>query len=73
VYRPPALGPAFDEGLRALGARSSLYPTFDALAAGVAAEVRAGDRVVFMSKGGFGNAREKLTAALQSRRDHERS
>jgi UDP-N-acetylmuramate-alanine ligase len=69
VYRPPELAPAFDEGLRALGERVSLYPTYDDLAAALAAEVRAGDCVVFMSNGGFGNAREKLTAVL---RDHER-
>jgi UDP-N-acetylmuramate: L-alanyl-gamma-D-glutamyl-meso-diaminopimelate ligase len=73
VYRPPELGPAFDEGLRALGERVSLYPTYDDLAAALAAEVRAGDRVVFMSNGGFGIARVKLPAGRRSRRDDERS
>jgi UDP-N-acetylmuramate: L-alanyl-gamma-D-glutamyl-meso-diaminopimelate ligase len=67
VYRPPELGPGFEEGLRPLGDRVRLYPEYDELVAGLSAELRAGDRIVFMSNGGFGNAREKLTAELRGR------
>ena len=31
-------------------------------------DVRAGDQVVFMSNGGFGASRQKLTLELQNRR-----
>jgi UDP-N-acetylmuramate: L-alanyl-gamma-D-glutamyl-meso-diaminopimelate ligase len=67
IYRPPELGPGFEEGLRPLGNRVRLYPEYDELVAGLSAELRAGDRIVFMSNGGFGNAREKLTAELRGR------
>ena len=67
VYRPRELGQAFEDGLRALGNRLRLYSAYDDLVAALAVDARAGDRVVFMSNGGFGNARERLTAALRER------
>lgn len=67
IYRPPELVSAFEDSLRSLGDRVRLYSAYDDLVAALTAEARAGDRVVFMSNGGFGNAREKLTAALRER------
>lgn len=67
IYRPTELGPAFEEGLRSLGERVRLYSAYDDLVAALACDARAGDRVVFMSNGAFGNAREKLTAELRQR------
>ena len=67
VYRPSELGPTFESGLRALGDRVHLYAAYDDLVTSLVTKVQAGDRVVFMSNGGFGGARDKLTAALRAR------
>jgi UDP-N-acetylmuramate: L-alanyl-gamma-D-glutamyl-meso-diaminopimelate ligase len=67
IYRPTELGPTFEEGLRSLGDRVHLFSAYDDLVAALARETRPGDRVVFMSNGAFGNAREKLTADLRKR------
>lgn len=66
VYRSPDLGEGFDAALAALGSRLGLYDDYDALVAGLAAHLAPGDHVVFMSNGGFGGVRQKLTAALQA-------
>jgi UDP-N-acetylmuramate: L-alanyl-gamma-D-glutamyl-meso-diaminopimelate ligase len=50
--------------LRPLGDRARCFEQFDALVAAIAAEARAGDRVLVMSNGGFGGIHEKLLAAL---------
>ncbi|MEO7072708.1 MAG: UDP-N-acetylmuramate:L-alanyl-gamma-D-glutamyl-meso-diaminopimelate ligase [Rhodanobacter sp.] len=49
----------------ALGGRGSTVPTVDALIAALRDQVRAGDRIVFMSNGGFDNAPQRLVAALR--------
>jgi UDP-N-acetylmuramate: L-alanyl-gamma-D-glutamyl-meso-diaminopimelate ligase len=67
VFRPPELDAQFDAALAALGERLHLCGDYDALVAAVAGAVRAGDHVVFMSNGGFGGARQKLTAAVRGR------
>ena len=41
---------------------------YDDLVARIGDEAAAGDRLVFMSNGGFGAARQKLTMSLQQRR-----
>jgi UDP-N-acetylmuramate: L-alanyl-gamma-D-glutamyl-meso-diaminopimelate ligase len=66
VFRPEDCAEAFDAGLVPLGKRLQVYADYDALVAGLQALVRAGDHVVFMSNGGFGAVRQKLTTALQT-------
>jgi UDP-N-acetylmuramate: L-alanyl-gamma-D-glutamyl-meso-diaminopimelate ligase len=50
-----------------LGDRVRCEDRVDALVAAIAAEARAGDRVLVMSNGGFGGIHEKLLAALAAR------
>jgi UDP-N-acetylmuramate: L-alanyl-gamma-D-glutamyl-meso-diaminopimelate ligase len=52
------------EALAPLGARASVHEDLDALVAAVAAEARAGDRVLVMSNGGFGGVHGRLLDAL---------
>lgn len=66
VYRPADFDPTFDEAFAGLGDRVSLHSDYDQLVATLVAELRSGDRMVFMSNGGFGASRQKLTLALQS-------
>ena len=68
VYRPDGMENSLDASLAELGDRCSLYATYDELVDAMAAATKAGDQVVFMSNGGFGAARQKLTIALQARR-----
>ena len=44
------------------------YDDYDALISGIASKLQPGDQLVFMSNGGFGAVRQKLTAALNNRR-----
>src|SRR5690606_8060073 len=62
VFRAPELGPDFDAALAPLGDRLRLFRDYDGLVAALADEARPGDHLVFMSNGGFGGARQKLTA-----------
>ena len=50
-----------------LGGKAHVMTDVPALVAALAAELRAGDRVVVMSNGGFGGLYERLLAALRSR------
>jgi len=52
------------EALAPLGERASVHEDLDALVAAVAAEARAGDRVLVMSNGGFGGVHSRLLEAL---------
>jgi UDP-N-acetylmuramate: L-alanyl-gamma-D-glutamyl-meso-diaminopimelate ligase len=72
VFRPPELGPDFDAALAPLGNRGHLCSDYDDLVTALAERVEPGDRLVFMSNGGFGGVRQKLTAALRSNRGIER-
>ena len=65
VYRPSDIGREFDSALAPLGERLRLHVDYDGLVRALAAAAAAGDRLVFMSNGGFGGVRQKLTAALQ--------
>lgn len=67
VYRPPEMDSGFDEALAPLGERCRLCGEYDELVEAMAGAVRTGDRVVFMSNGGFGGVRQRLTALLRSR------
>lgn len=68
VFRPPELGQAFEQALSPLGERGRIYSNYDELVSGLQEQLRAGDQLVFMSNGGFGGARQKLTARLQQSR-----
>jgi len=68
VYRPEGMENTLDASLAGLGDRCSLYATYDELVDAMATATRAGDQVIFMTNGGFGAARQKLTMALQARR-----
>lgn len=68
LYRPTDFGPEFDSALEPLGDRLQFYDDYDALVSGIAAKLKAGDQLVFMSNGGFGAVRQKLTMLLNSRR-----
>jgi len=50
--------------LRPLGERARCFDQLEPLVAAIAAEARAGDRVLVMSNGAFGGIHEKLLAAL---------
>ena len=65
VYRPADFDPAFDEALAGLGAKGQLFASYDDLVTALGMELRGGDQVVFMSNGGFGAVRQKLTLLLQ--------
>ena len=68
LYRPNDFGPDFDSALEPLGDRLEIYDDYDALISGIASKLQPGDQLVFMSNGGFGAVRQKLTAALNNRR-----
>lgn len=67
VARPADFDPGFDQGLETLGDRLLLLETYDELVTELAKHLSGGDQMVFMSNGGFGAARQKLTAELQRR------
>jgi UDP-N-acetylmuramate: L-alanyl-gamma-D-glutamyl-meso-diaminopimelate ligase len=54
------------DDLTALGARASVETDLDRLVAQIAAEARAGDRILVMSNGGFGGIHARLLAALDT-------
>jgi UDP-N-acetylmuramate: L-alanyl-gamma-D-glutamyl-meso-diaminopimelate ligase len=68
LYRPDDFPAEFDASLAPLGKRLTLYSDYDELVTGLGEQLLAGDQLVFMSNGGFGAARQKLTMALQQKR-----
>jgi len=68
VYRPADFPAEFDAALSPLGKRLFLYADYEELVSGLCDTVLPGDQLVFMSNGGFGSARQKLTRALQQNR-----
>jgi UDP-N-acetylmuramate: L-alanyl-gamma-D-glutamyl-meso-diaminopimelate ligase len=68
MYRPDNMGDGFDASLEALGGKLSLHRDYDQLVSSMATKVLSGDQVIFMSNGGFGSARQTLTAMLQRTR-----
>ncbi|HEX2140305.1 MAG TPA: UDP-N-acetylmuramate:L-alanyl-gamma-D-glutamyl-meso-diaminopimelate ligase [Woeseiaceae bacterium] len=66
IYRPPEMDSDFEQAIAPLGERLQLHGDYDGLVTAVAAAARAGDQLVFMSNGGFGGVRQKLTAALRA-------
>lgn len=67
VYRPDDFAKAFDDCLSPLGGRLHLHSGYDELVTDLAALLQPGDQLVFMSNGGFGSARQRLTSALKSK------
>lgn len=67
LYRPDDLGEGFDHALQGLQDRLDSYNHYDDLVKGLQMQLQPGDHVVFMSNGGFGAARQKLTELLNER------
>ncbi|MBT8094636.1 MAG: UDP-N-acetylmuramate:L-alanyl-gamma-D-glutamyl-meso-diaminopimelate ligase [Gammaproteobacteria bacterium] len=68
MYRPPGMGEEFDASLAVLGDSLRVFDDYDQLVNDMSTRVRSGDQVIFMSNGGFGSARQTLTALLQRTR-----
>ncbi len=68
MYRPDGMSAEFEASLSALGGKLRLFDDYDKLVNDMSTRVLSGDQVVFMSNGGFGAARQTLTALLQRTR-----
>jgi UDP-N-acetylmuramate: L-alanyl-gamma-D-glutamyl-meso-diaminopimelate ligase len=68
MFRPDGMGDEFESALEALGGKLRLFDDYDKLVNDMSTRVLAGDQVIFMSNGGFGSARQTLTAVLQRTR-----
>ena len=68
MYRPEDMGDEFDASLQPLGNKLRSFGDYDELVSDMSRRVLSGDQVVFMSNGGFGGARQTLTAVLQRMR-----
>jgi len=68
MYRPDDMAGDFESSLQALGNKLSLHSDYDDLVSSMSKKVLGGDQVIFMSNGGFGSARQTLTALLQRTR-----
>jgi UDP-N-acetylmuramate: L-alanyl-gamma-D-glutamyl-meso-diaminopimelate ligase len=68
MYRPDDVGDDFEASLQPLGDKLRLYGDYDRLVDDMSKRVLGGDQVIFMSNGGFGSARQTLTALLQRTR-----
>jgi UDP-N-acetylmuramate: L-alanyl-gamma-D-glutamyl-meso-diaminopimelate ligase len=67
LFQPAGLETNLDGVAAALGPKARVLGDVPALAAALSAELRAGDRVVVMSNGGFGGLHERLLSALRAR------
>ncbi len=65
VYTPEIMGDSLDVVLQGLGERAVAAADYDSLVSSIAGDLSANDTVVFMSNGGFGGARQTLTALLR--------
>jgi UDP-N-acetylmuramate: L-alanyl-gamma-D-glutamyl-meso-diaminopimelate ligase len=68
MYRPADMSGDFDESLQPLGKKLRSFGDYDELVNDMSTRVLSGDQVIFMSNGGFGGARQTLTAVLQRTR-----
>ena len=68
MYRPQDMDGDFENSLTALGDKLRMFSDYDKLVTDMSTKVSSGDQVVFMSNGGFGAARQTLTAVLQRTR-----
>ncbi len=67
LYQPAGLEWNLDGVAEQLGAKAAVKRELSELLGTLATELRAGDRVLIMSNGGFGGLHERLLAALQAR------
>jgi len=67
LYAPPDLGWNAQAAVAPLGTRARVVENLDALVAALAQQLRAGDRVLIMSNGGFGGLHTRLLDALTRR------
>jgi UDP-N-acetylmuramate: L-alanyl-gamma-D-glutamyl-meso-diaminopimelate ligase len=67
LYQPAGLAWNLDGVAGALGQKARVQGDLPGLVAALAADLRAGDRVLVMSNGGFGGLHERLLAALRAR------
>ena len=68
MYRPADMGEGFEDSLASVGDKLRLHRDYDQLVNDMSKKVLSGDQVIFMSNGGFGSARQTLTALLQRTR-----
>ncbi len=68
MYRPEDMGEDFDRSLESITDKLTMHGDYDQLVNAMSKETQAGDRIIFMSNGGFGAARQTLTALLQRTR-----
>ena len=68
MFRPEGMGEHFEAALGPLGSKLLMFNDYDKLVNDMSTKMLAGDQVIFMSNGGFGNARQTLTAVLQRTR-----
>jgi len=68
MYKPSGMDNDFMSSLAPLGDRLRLFEDYDKLVSDMSQKVLPGDQVIFMSNGGFGSARQTLTAVLQRTR-----
>jgi UDP-N-acetylmuramate: L-alanyl-gamma-D-glutamyl-meso-diaminopimelate ligase len=68
MFRPTGMDGNFEASLAPLGDRLRLFDDYDKLVSDMSGKVLSGDQVIFMSNGGFGSARQTLTAVLQRTR-----
>jgi UDP-N-acetylmuramate: L-alanyl-gamma-D-glutamyl-meso-diaminopimelate ligase len=68
MFRPPGMDSEFEAALAPLGERLRMFNDYDKLVTDMSGKVLSGDQVIFMSNGGFGSARQTLTAVLQRTR-----
>ena len=65
MFRPDGMPDDFEASLQSLGNKLRLFDDYDRLVNDMSTRVLGGDQVIFMSNGGFGSARQTLTALLQ--------
>ena len=70
MFRPEGMSDGFDASLELLGRRLKLHKDYDELVSDMSQKLKSGDQVIFMSNGGFGSARQTLTALLQRTRSN---
>lgn len=68
MFRPAGMSEEFAASVSGLGAKLRMFDDYDNLVNDMSMHVLSGDQVVFMSNGGFGSARQTLTALLQQLR-----
>jgi UDP-N-acetylmuramate: L-alanyl-gamma-D-glutamyl-meso-diaminopimelate ligase len=68
LFRPDDMDDGFDASLESLGSKLNVHSDYDQMVNNMSRKVLGGDQVVFMSNGGFGAARQTLTALLQRTR-----